>query len=241
LDPKTRKVVATIGIGADVSDIAIGFGSVWVANGNDGSVTRIDPRLNAVETTLDLGPKAQLAPTAVFLIAVDEAHVWITRGAELLRIDPQTDRVNHRVHVGTPIGLATGGGSVWVSTLFERLLRIDAKTGTVTATTALPTGALAPVFAHQSLWLIANLGHGEIERIDPNSLTATGTALAGDSPTSLASSEHAVWASLASGMIVRIEPDSADVTDTLHVGQDPTSLATSDDEIWIAVAEPGTT
>jgi YVTN family beta-propeller protein len=241
LDPKTRKVVATIGVGADVSDIAIGFGSVWIANGNDGSVTRIDPRLNAVETTLDLGPKAQLVPTAAFLIAVDETHVWITRGAELLRIDPQTDRVDQRVHVGTPIGLAAGGGFVWVTTLFEGLLRIDARTATVTATSTLPTAAIAPVFAHQSLWLIANLGHGEIERLDPNSLTATGTAFAGGSPTSLTSNDHAVWASLESGTIVRIDPVSADVTATVRVGQDPTSLATGFGVIWVAAAEPGTT
>jgi YVTN family beta-propeller protein len=241
LDPKTRKVVATIGVGADVSDIAIGFGSVWVANGNDGSVTRIDPRLNAVETTLDLGPKAQLVPTAAFLIAVDETHVWITRGAELLRIDPQTERVDRRVRVGTPIGLATGGGSVWVTTLSEGLLRIDAKTATITATTTLPTQAIAPVFAHQSLWLIANLGHGEIDRLDPNSLTATGTALAGDSPTSLAANDHVIWASLGNGTIVKIDAVSADVTATVHVGQDPASLATGDRVIWVAAAAPGTT
>jgi YVTN family beta-propeller protein len=241
LDPKTRTVVATIGVGADVSAIAIGFGSVWVANGNDGSVTRIDPRLNAVETTLALGPKAQLVPSAAFLIAVDDEHVWITRGAQLLRIDPQADRVDHRVHVGTPIGLATGGGFVWVSTLSEGLLRIDAKTGSITATTTLPTAAIAPVFAQQSLWLIANLGHGEIERIDPNSLAASGTTLAGDFPTSLASNGREVWASLGSGEVVRIDPASADVTAVIRVGKDPTSLAVGDGVIWVATAAPGTT
>jgi hypothetical protein len=128
-----------------------------------------------------------------------------------------------------------------VTTLSEGLLRIDAKTATITATTTLPTQAIAPVFARQSLWLIANLGHGEIERLDPNSLTAIQTASAGDSPTCLASNDHAVWASLGNGTTVGIDPVSADVTATVRVGQDPTSLATGDGVIWVAVAEPGTT
>jgi YVTN family beta-propeller protein len=241
LDPTTRKVVATIGVGADVSDIAIGFGSVWIADGNDGSVTRIDPRLNVVQATLDLESRTQLTPTASFLIAVDKDHVWASRGGELLRIDPRTESVDRRINVGMPIGLATGGGAVWVTTLSERVLRIDAKTATVTAVTTLPTQAIAPVFTAQSLWVIVNLGHGEIERLDPNSLTPTATALVGGSPTSLASSADAVWVSLGDGTIARIDAASANVTSTVRVGQDPSSLATGGGVIWIAAAEPGTT
>jgi YVTN family beta-propeller protein len=240
LDPKTRKVVATIGIGADVSDIAIGFGSVWVADGNDGSVTRIDPRLNAVETTLDFGPKTQLIPTPAFLIAVDQTHVWVVRGGELLRIDPNNDNVDLRVDVGEPIGLATGGGFVWVTTLTERLLRIDANTGALTSTT-FPTQAIAPVFVSGSVWLIENLGRGEIERLDPNSLTATATASAGRSPTALAPDRGAVWVSLDDGAISRIDADSGNVTATAHSGKNPTSLAVGYGAIWITVATPGTT
>ena len=240
IDPKTRKVVATIGVGADVSDIAIGFGSVWIADGNDGTVTRIDPRLNAVETTLDFGSTSQLIPTPTFLIAVDKAHVWTTRGGLLLRIDPNNDSVDLRIHVGQPIGLATGGGFVWVTTLPEHLLRIDANTGAVTPTT-LPTQGLAPVVTQQSLWLIENLGHGEIQRLDPNSLTVNATVFPGRPPIGLAADRNAVWASLDDGTISRIDLVSADATAMARLRQHPTSLAVGYGAIWVTVAAPGAT
>ena len=45
IDPATRRVVGRIGVSGDVHDLALGFGSVWLADGTDGTVTRIDDRL----------------------------------------------------------------------------------------------------------------------------------------------------------------------------------------------------
>lgn len=240
IDPKTRKVVHTIGVGADVSDLAIGFGSVWVADGNDGTVTRIDPTLNAPQATLDLGAETQLSPTAVFLVAVDGTHVWATRGSELLRIDPKTDAVDRRLRIGTPIGLATGGGAVWVTTLNDQLLRIDPRTAKVTTQAALPTQAIAPVFDHQSLWLIVSLGR-QIVRLDPNSLSPTAAIPLSGYPTDLTAGDGALWASTADGSVSRIDPASTDVTAAVHVGGNPTAAAADAGIVWVAVAAPGTT
>jgi YVTN family beta-propeller protein len=43
IDPKTAKAVQTIHVGHSPEGIAVGPKSVWVANGQDGTLTRIDP------------------------------------------------------------------------------------------------------------------------------------------------------------------------------------------------------
>ena len=45
-----RKLVEKIDVGNDCSDVAVGFGSVWVAGGSDSSLVRIDPNLGRRET-----------------------------------------------------------------------------------------------------------------------------------------------------------------------------------------------
>lgn len=62
---------APIEVGEDPSDIAVGLGSVWVANQGDGTVSRVDPLTGNV-TAIDIG-----APVAA--IAVDEGNgtLWL--------------------------------------------------------------------------------------------------------------------------------------------------------------------
>ena len=49
IDPKTNKLVATIGgVGSNPTAIAVGAGNVWVGSQDDGTVSRVDPKTNAV-------------------------------------------------------------------------------------------------------------------------------------------------------------------------------------------------
>jgi hypothetical protein len=132
------------------------------------------------------------------------------------------------------------------------LLRIDPGTARVAASTTLPTQGLAPVFDQHALWVITNQGHGEVERLDPDSLTATATTSLGDIPTDLTADGGKVWAamlappgrgrsSLGTGTIAEIDTFSANETAVVHVGSYPTSLAAGDGTIWVAVATRGAT
>jgi DNA-binding SARP family transcriptional activator len=233
LAPATGRLVATIGIGADLNDIAVGFRSVWVADGNDGTVTRIDPSLNQSQETIPLG-KPTLAPTPVFYLAVDSHYVWATRGDQLVRIDPARNRVERRLTVGTPTGLATGEGSVWVTTQAEHLLRIDPRTVKPTGSQALVAGAVAPVYARGSLWLI--LG-GTIQQIDPISLTP-GEPVNIPEPTSLAVGNGALWALDSGGNLSRVGL-GGEVTGTLHLGKGLSAVAAGDGATWVAVSATG--
>ena len=232
LDPATGKLVANIGTGADVNDIAIGFGYVWVADGNDGTVTQIDPRLDQTAATIPLGSQG-LAPNPVFYIAVSSRYVWATRGSELLRIDPRTNEVDGHVSVGTPTGLTTGGGSVWVTTQSERLLRIDPDTAKETDSQLFGSGLATPVYARGSLWL---LDEPEIQEIDPTTLGVDDAeAVASGYPLALAAGNGALWALDSHGNLTRLTPGQGPAT-SLHLGRGISAVAAGAGATWVAVS-----
>jgi DNA-binding SARP family transcriptional activator/streptogramin lyase len=235
LDPATGKLVANIGTGADVNDIAVGFGSLWVADGNDGTVTQIDPRLDEREATIPLGGRG-LAPDPVFYVAVGSGYVWATRGDQLVRIDPRTNTVDGHVSVGTPTGLATGGGSVWVTTQSERLLRIDPRKAKETDSQLFASGLSAPVYVNGSLWL---LNQGEIQAIDPTTLGVDYTAnVASGYPLSLTAGNGALWALGSDGSLTRLTPDGGTTT-SLRVGKGSSAVAAGGGTTWVAVSATG--
>jgi hypothetical protein len=235
LDPTTGKFVDTIGAGGgDLNDLAVGFGFVWVANGNDGTITKIDPHLDQTA-----GPPIRLgrstpAPDPVFYIAVDSHYVWATRGSQLLRIDPGTGRVERRLNVGTPTGLATGDGSVWVTTQSERLLRIDSRTAKRTDSELFSTAVFGPLYADRSLWLIA---YPEVHQIDPTSLSPRVLTVPGLRPKALAWSSGAIWSTGFGGELTRLAQGGQPARH-LYVGTNLSAVAAGGGAIWVAVSAP---
>jgi YVTN family beta-propeller protein len=130
IDPSSNEIVSTIPIGHNVNapggpgpvELAVGEGSVWVANrllgrngylpsGKRGSVSRIDLETNAVVATIRVGHE----PSG---IAVGGGAVWVVNGtdATVSRIDPHTNRVTATIRIGgRPQGIVVGNGAVWVS------------------------------------------------------------------------------------------------------------------------------
>jgi glutamine cyclotransferase len=90
--------------------VTVGANSVWVLNGNTGTVTRVDPTLDAVAATVD---RVSMDPIRV---RATGRAVWVSDGDDaLIRIDPTTGRVVEVIPLsGLPTGLAVGGGAVWV-------------------------------------------------------------------------------------------------------------------------------
>jgi YVTN family beta-propeller protein len=139
VDPKTGKVVADVPIGGRPVAIAIGAGGVWVANADDQTIVRIDPKTKKVVKTIGgLG-------TDVSEVAVGFGAVWVAGGNDgtLTRIDPSLNAPGAPIDLGPggelvrqPVFLvATGAGNVWV-THGNKVLRIDPGAGDVTKTIA---------------------------------------------------------------------------------------------------------
>ena len=105
----TGRVVGTVDLAGGRSDIATGFGSVWIADDEMQAVVRVDPRQEAIVRTYDLGG----SPLGV---AVGGDAVWAASDdGTVVRIDPVTDDVSILRVGGAPRVVDVGGGEVWVS------------------------------------------------------------------------------------------------------------------------------
>jgi DNA-binding SARP family transcriptional activator len=239
LDPATGDFVATIGVGTgDLNDVAVGLGSVWVADGNDGTVTQIDPTLDQVSHTYPEAAQSTIAANPVFYVAVGSGHVWATRGNELLRIDPKSGRVRVWAKVGTPTGLATGGGYVWVTSQTQNLLlRVNAETPNTFTPQAQPSTPIAPVFVRGSLWLIEG---SELQQIHPLDLAAGDSFRVKGGPSALAAGNGALWATTYGGSLKRVV-GSGGVTTLLHVSKKLglSAVAVGRGATWVTVTATG--
>jgi hypothetical protein len=231
------------GLGTNVSDVAVGFDSVWVAGGNDSTLLRIDPRLNATGAPVDLGSSDVRLAQGVFLVATGAGSVWATRGNTLLRIDPGTGEVTKAIAASRPQGLAVGAGSVWVTQVSEHVLRIDPTTGKRTADKDLSEQAFYPFVYNGSLWLVLYFysDTSQVVHLDPGTLTQTGAGIPftnGRFPLGLAGGFGALWTvTPPDGGLWRIDPTTDSATRVVHIGHHPVAVAAGDGALWVGVQE----
>ena len=123
VDPATRNV-QTIPVGNSPSGITTGGGAVWVANGLDGTVSRIDPGTNTVVQTIDVGND----PLG---IAYGAGSIWVanTGDGTITRIDAESGAPAKPSPVAAT-ELAFGGGALWATQrAASRVVRIDPTSG----------------------------------------------------------------------------------------------------------------
>ena len=237
INPKTRKVEDTIGgLGNNLSDLAFAFGSLWVAGGNDGTLMRIDPRDRGIRQ-VDLALARGAVPQPVFLVATGAGSVWITRGNQVLQIDPETDEVITRTNVFRPQGLGVGAESAWATTENEHLLRIDPRRGEKIVDQDLSLSTYFPLLYGRSLWLIAAETPPLVVRLEPGTLAQQGVIqFPKQFPFDLAGGEGAVWtADHDGGLVWRIDPATTRATRLADIGLHPVSIAAGAGAVWVGV------
>jgi DNA-binding beta-propeller fold protein YncE len=145
--------------------VAVGEGSVWVANNGSDTVSRLDAdtgRSVGVPIRVASGPRA---------VSVGERAVWVIAGAgEVFRIDPDAARARRVARVDDATGVVAGLGSVWVtSRAGNRVVRLDPGTGR-TKGRAIRVGRSPTdiAIAGGAVW-VANSAAGTLSRLDPSS------------------------------------------------------------------------
>jgi YVTN family beta-propeller protein len=243
IDAKTKEVLPIGGLGSQVSDVTFAFGSLWVAGGNDGTLARIDPRHNGIQQ-VDLGRSAGVVPQPVFTVRAGPQAVWVTRGSELLRVDPRQNAVTAHRAVYRPHTVGVGLGSVWVTTEDERILRIDARSVELTYEQDLSTQTYFPLVDHGSVWLVAVGvvgGVPQVWRLNPGTLTQEAAIpFPRGFPYGLAAGIGAIWTVDAdNGTIWRIEPRTNHAARLARVPHHPVAVAAANGIVWVGVqADP---
>ena len=90
------------------TDIAVGEGRVWIVSAPDARVWQFDPTRNGIDSIYEVAGRITAA-------AVGSGAAWVgTDDGYVVRIDPVTHDTE-RFHIGgVPLGIAVGGGLIWV-------------------------------------------------------------------------------------------------------------------------------
>lgn len=213
IDPQRNQVTATIKLAPGAALLAVSPGAVWVINVPNNTLTKIDEQTNRIVATLS-------TPTLPIGVSFSAGSVWLCSRhgwqAGLTRIDPQTNKVQAQIDVGTAHLLECNGvvalaQAVWVP-IFDNvndqqhlLERIDPSTNTVTTTIELGADMNADMAADgQGVW-VCDPTTGLL-RVDPqtNQVVAHLTLPGGDS---LALGAGSVWLTRTNdNSVVRITP-----------------------------------
>jgi peptide/nickel transport system substrate-binding protein len=111
VDASDPSVTLTKTVGSGPAAIVAAFGSIWVANHLDGTVTRLDPSTGNVQATIPVGE----GPGAM---AAAGGSLWVanTFDDSISTIDPATNTADSPVPVGGAAGsLAAEGEALWLA------------------------------------------------------------------------------------------------------------------------------
>ena len=213
---------------------------MWVLNGDDRTVSRIDPETSA-ERRFSVGA----TPTG---LAVGEGALWVANGFEgtVSRVDPASTLVEEEIALPEPpppradhpgIDVAVGSESVWVTGpgLAESgsgrsaqpfVWRIDPEANEVVASIR-GAGGLALAADDDAVW---SASFADASRIDPASSAVSATIPLPTLVWDVAIGEGAVW--VAGATLWRINPETASVEETIAVGGE--AVAVGEGSVWIA-------
>ena len=240
IDPQRSRVVGHVPVGRRPVAIAIGHGSVWVANADDGTVSRIHPDRHEVIRTIGIG-----APAIDLAVATDA--VWVANGSDgtVSRIDPSADAVVETIDLRGSSELAwnptyavdADDDSVWVAAGPHHVLRIDPTTNEPFAIIDVGQVPVGVALGEEALW-VATTAERAL-RIEPHTSTATAEVPIGY-PVALTAGKQAVWVSDSLGLVWRINPDTATVSHTTPVGRGLVGLCATDGVVFAANNADGT-
>ena len=176
-------------------------------------------------------------------VAFTDADAWVLLGDErrVARVDVASRRVLSTAKLPfIPGGIATGGGSAWVTEDGgDGLVRLDGTTGAIAKRFSIPArgdrsrSPTGVAFGAGSVW-VARASEtvrvaprsGAVEHRFPTPLSTTSVVFAGDN----------VWvAGAENGRIVRIDPVTNRITAVTPLHGTVTDLAVDRDSVWVSI------
>jgi streptogramin lyase len=236
------RLTATIPVGAGPVDVLVSQGAVWVANANQGTVSRVDPASGIEASRVGVGR----SPAR---LAAGFGSIWVANndpsGVSVSRIDARTARLAATIPIPVsapavkPTMLAVGADSVWViasNVTANQLLRIDPATNQaapVNQVDELMSGGIA--VADGQVWISgsADSGVSQLLRLNPTTnRIASPLPTAGDG--ALAAGGGSLWhAGIATQTIYRLDPKSGRKLAEIPIGAVPQHLTAGDGSLWV--------
>ena len=240
IDPQRARVVGHVLVGRRPVALGIGHGSVWVANADDGTVSRIHLDDREVMRTIGIG-----APAIDLAVTTDA--VWVANGSDgtVSRIDPSADAVVETIDLrgsselvwNPTYAVDADDDSVWVAAGPHFVLRIDPRTNEPSATIDVGHVPVGVALGKEALWAVTT--GARALRIEPHANIPT-TEVPIGYPVAVMVEKEGVWVSDSRGQVWRINPDTGTVTQTTSVGGRLVGMCGTDGAVFAANNADGT-
>ena len=237
IDPRTNRVVASIPVGSKPVAVAVAYGSVWVGDAADGTVSRVDPVKRATIRTIGIAaPAVDLATGA--------GSVWAATGR--LRHDrahrpdrrhdhqahrARSSRQSRRAHRPRRWRSVTGTCGSARSAAWPR--SIPAPIGSWGGSISARSAAQQIAAGHDTVW--ATLENRYATAVDASSARPTARFYAGTAVFAIARDDHAVWlAGVYGGQLWELDPATGATIRTGNAGKGAYGIALGSGGVWIA-------
>ena len=224
-------------VGKRPTAVAAGFGSVWVTNSGDNSLTRIDRHTLTGAPV----PTGGASPSGV---TVGFGSVWVANSgdATVTRIDPTTARPTTISVRPGPTGIVAAFGSIWVTnSLDASVTKIDPDTNEPVKVVPVGAGPTGIAAGAGYLW-VTNQGDGTVTRFHPDTLVPDPPVPVGTGPTGIAVGSGAAWVTNnVQGSLSRIDAETLDVTAReLAAKGGAYGVAARGGDVWVSNEYAGT-
>jgi streptogramin lyase len=226
------------------TSIAAGSGSLWVTNGDQARLVRIDPKTGARQ-----GDRLVGAGQAM-VVAAGEGAVWVGRRADkstdppssVVKVDPKGGAAKDILFGEEGVSwVTTGGGYVWVPNRRRtKLSRIDPSTGE-RKSTEIGRGQHRAVYGGGSIW-VTNYDDATVTQNNRSLSNRAPVNVAVRGPLGIAYGAGSVWvASALENTVVRIDPKQGQVVgDPIEVGRNPFAMTAHGHSVWVTNLVDGT-
>jgi virginiamycin B lyase len=239
LNPKTNTAASTIQVGKrPCSGLAAGFGSLWVPNCGDQTLSRIDLKTGGVTATI---------PCAIGntegSITAGAGSIWIVTDSKgtLARIDPATNTIVAEVYLAPgSYGLTYGEDALWVTSSERNLVtRVDPRTNLIVETIGVGKTPRFIAAGGGAVWAL-NQGDGSVSRIDPatNKVVATIEVGVPGGGGDIAVGEGSVWVTAFEYPLSRIDPATNTVVQQF-TGKGGDAVRVGLGSVWLSNLEAG--
>lgn len=247
------RAVDTFSTGATPTDIAVGAGSAWIANGRPlpnaqfvGPVATGIARLDATTGTERAEIPLQRRSSAVSNlvenhVAVRGGAVWaVTPDFAVVRIEAATAAVTARSDAVPAAAVAAGPAGVWVLGVDGAVVRLHERTAKPIFRTHVPASSVASIAVGPDAVWVTSPSDGTLWRIGGGRQATLGAIELDQGVSDVVAGREAIWvANPLAGTLLQVDPERSTLARTIDFGGVPRSLALDDETLWVAsVADP---
>jgi ABC-type transport system substrate-binding protein/DNA-binding SARP family transcriptional activator/streptogramin lyase len=178
----------------------------------------------------------------VFLTGGSDHSLAGIDGNAVGMVDPKGGKIRGESILGaTPTDVASGAGSIWLSSDNQTVSRIDPKTGRVVQSVEVGNGPSGIAYSSDghAAW-VANSGDGTVSRIDQGTNRPVDTPPVGNVPVAVAAGYGSIWVTDAGDRsVTRLDAKTGRFLKTIPTGNVGRGIAVGGGSVWVSDDDRG--